>query len=75
MPNACGILRYAIKAGMSLETIYEYTAIDPWFLDHLFELVEIEEELRAAGTLVRLEHDRFTPSQAKWFLRSSARDI
>ncbi len=28
-------LRYAMKAGMSLEEIHELTAIDPWFLDQL----------------------------------------
>jgi len=39
-------LRYAIKYGMSLEEIHELTAIDPWFLDNLFELIETEDELR-----------------------------
>ncbi len=52
-PNAERVwyLRYAIKAGMTAESIYEMTCIDPWFLDHLFELVEIEEELRARQLL------------------------
>jgi carbamoyl-phosphate synthase large subunit len=44
-------LRYAIKSGMTLDEIYSITAIDPWFLDNLFEIVEIEDELRAVGTL------------------------
>jgi len=38
-------LRYAIKAGLSNEKIHELSYIDPWFLDHLFEIVELEEEL------------------------------
>ena len=38
-------LRYGIKYGMSIDEIYEMTGIDPWFLDNLVQLVEIEEEL------------------------------
>ena len=40
-------LRYAMKAGMSLEEIHELTAIDPWFLDQLAQIVELEEQLRS----------------------------
>ena len=39
-------LRYALKYGMSVDEIYEITAIDPWFLDNLAEIVELEEKLR-----------------------------
>ncbi|HEV3343354.1 MAG TPA: carbamoyl-phosphate synthase large subunit, partial [Pirellulales bacterium] len=39
-------LRYAFKDGMTAEEIHELTAIDPWFLDNLQEIVELEEELR-----------------------------
>jgi len=42
-------LRYAFKSGMTVEEIYKLTNIDPWFLDHLSELVEMEAELRACG--------------------------
>jgi carbamoyl-phosphate synthase large subunit len=44
-------LRYAFKCGMSIEEIYELTSIDPWFLDNLQEIVELEEQLRAIGSL------------------------
>ncbi|MEX1223965.1 MAG: carbamoyl-phosphate synthase large subunit, partial [Pirellulales bacterium] len=40
-------IRYAMKAGMTLEEIHELTNIDPWFLDQLQEIVELEEELRS----------------------------
>ncbi len=39
-------LRYALKSGMSIEEIHELSYIDPWFLDHLSEIVELENELR-----------------------------
>ena len=48
-------LRYAIKCGMSLEEIFELTAIDPWFLENLQEIVALEERLRAAGGLQNLD--------------------
>ena len=46
-------LRYAIKLGFSTDKIYKLTGIDPWFLDQLLELVELEEELAGIG---RLDH-------------------
>ena len=42
-------LRYALKYGMSIDEIYELTAIDPWFLENLLELVEMEDRLRKIG--------------------------
>lgn len=44
-------IRYAIKFGLSLDEINKITGIDPWFLDHLFELVEMENHLRSIGSL------------------------
>lgn len=57
-PNADRIwfVRYALKAGMSVEDVYQRTKIDPWFLRAIAELVRLEDELRAAGPL-----DRVTP--------------
>lgn len=44
-------LRYAIKDGMTVEEIHELTYIDPWFLDNLQQIVELEDELRKCGEL------------------------
>ena len=54
-PDRVWYLRYAIKSGMSLAEIHELTAIDPWFLDQLLQLVEIETELRQVGALSGLD--------------------
>ncbi|MBN2578492.1 MAG: carbamoyl-phosphate synthase large subunit [Pirellulales bacterium] len=48
-------LRYALKYGMSLDEIYELTGIDPWFLENLQQLVEMEDQLREQGDLDRLD--------------------
>ncbi|MEZ6068495.1 MAG: carbamoyl-phosphate synthase large subunit [Planctomycetaceae bacterium] len=39
-------LRYALKAGMSVEEIQGLTAIDPWFLRAIRDIVALEDELR-----------------------------
>lgn len=44
-------IRYAFKAGMSVDQVYELTNIDRWFLRHLRELVEFESELEAVDRL------------------------
>jgi carbamoyl-phosphate synthase large subunit len=48
-------LRYAMKAGMSLDEIHELSWIDPWFLDQLAQLVDMEDQLRAVGDLSSLD--------------------
>ncbi len=58
-------LRYAMKYGMSIGEIYELTGIDPWFLENLKEIVEMEEHLRRIGGLHNV--DDATLRRAKQF--------
>ncbi len=44
-------IRYGFKAGMSIEQIFELTKIDPWFLGHIQELVQLEGEIRLVRRL------------------------
>ena len=44
-------IRYAIKAGLTMEQVHQLTNIDYWFLDHLFGIVELEERLRGTQLL------------------------
>ena len=39
----------ALRTGMTIEEIYDHTGIDPWFLHHMKELVEMEEEIKVHG--------------------------
>ncbi len=39
----------AYRAGLTLEEVHELTRIDPWFLDQILELVEIEARVRDIG--------------------------
>ena len=58
-------LRYAVKYGLSIDEIHELTGIDPWFLDNLVELVEMEDRLRELGSVERC--DNATLRRAKQF--------
>ncbi len=52
-PNADRIwhIRFALKAGMSIDDIYRRTKIDRWFLCNIQEIVALEERLRACPGL------------------------
>lgn len=41
-------IRYAMKAGLSIAEINQRTRIDPWFLDNIQQIVELEDPLRAS---------------------------
>ncbi|MBD2277069.1 carbamoyl-phosphate synthase large subunit [Aphanizomenon flos-aquae] len=45
-PERIFSVRHAMQLGMTNEEIYELTAIDPWFLDKLQEILEIEKFLK-----------------------------
>ena len=50
-------IRYALKAGMSIEDIFALTNIDLWFLDHLAQIVEEEDRLIGIGSLEAISRD------------------
>ena len=45
-PDRIFTVRHAMLMGMTIEEIFELTAIDPWFLDKLQELLETEKVLK-----------------------------
>lgn len=50
-PNAERIwyVAQAFRQGMSVEEVHELTSIDPWFLNNIRQIVEMEEMLKAKG--------------------------
>ncbi len=57
----------ALRRDWSLETVQELTAIDPWFLRHMAELVAYEREIADLGSLDALMADLPRLRQAKAF--------
>ncbi len=57
IPNSKRIfyLRFALKNGMSVEQIHTLTGIDPWFLHQIRQIVEMEDQIAAAGKDIPLE--------------------
>jgi carbamoyl-phosphate synthase large subunit len=47
-------IRHAFRAGFKVDAVYLLTNIDRWFLHNIKEIVEMEEELAAAGRLEAL---------------------
>jgi carbamoyl-phosphate synthase large subunit len=50
-------IRYAMKSGMSIEELHELTNIDPWFLWQMRDIIDLEEEIIAAGSLDAASND------------------
>ena len=69
IPNAQRLfyIRYALKFGMSVEQVHEVTHIDPWFLDHISQIVEHENELREMGSLEAMTRDQMWDAKRNGF--------
>ena len=46
-PENVQLLRHALQLGASVDDLYRATAIDPWFLHNIRQIVDLEEELVA----------------------------
>jgi carbamoyl-phosphate synthase large subunit len=88
IPNSQRIfyLRHAFEAGMSIDEMYQITAIDPWFLFQLEQMFRMEQELKTAGeiphqpgfsqekgTFSSLSADQLQHAQRPWVFRCTDR--
>ncbi len=51
-------IRYALQAGLTTERIYELSAIDPWFLENIRQIVDLERELEGTALSVSINHGK-----------------
>jgi carbamoyl-phosphate synthase large subunit len=63
-------VRYALKAGMSVDDVFQRTKIDRWFLNNIRELIEVEDRLRemaneekTAAALLEAKQNGFSDHQ------------
>ncbi|MFK7819018.1 MAG: carbamoyl-phosphate synthase large subunit [Planctomycetaceae bacterium] len=85
VPNAERVfyLRYAMKDGLSIEQIHDLTRIDPWFLNEIKAIVDLEEETRSVGSLQtatpelirKAKRFGFSDRQLSHWLNSSEMDV
>jgi carbamoyl-phosphate synthase large subunit len=81
-------LRYALKAGLSVDDIYAASRIDRWFIDNMKQLVEMEEKIKAfrnnrvddeiklpADLLEQAKQDGFSDRQLAYLLNSKEEKV
>ena len=69
-PRRLWYVAEAFRLGYSVETLYELTWIDPWFLAQIEELVQIAGETRALGLAALHDRDRLYFLKRKGFADS-----
>ena len=60
-------IRYAMKAGMTIDQVFELTNIDIWFLDHLSQIIEHENRLIEIGSLDAFSRDQMWEAKRDGF--------
>jgi carbamoyl-phosphate synthase large subunit len=81
-------LRYAIKAGVSLDELFKLSRIDRWFLDQIKQIVEREDQIKAfrnqscdlpvklpAELLEEAKQDGFSDRQIAFLLNSKEEKV
>jgi len=67
-------IRYALKEGFTIEKIYELTKIDPWFLQNIKEIIEVEDQIKSSemtkGLILKAKQFGFSDKQIS-YLRGS----
>ncbi|MCD6416560.1 MAG: carbamoyl-phosphate synthase large subunit [Planctomycetes bacterium] len=58
-------IRYAFQRGFSIDRIYELSHVDRWFLFNYKQLVDFEDEIRAAGSIRSIE-ERLLRKAKEW---------
>jgi carbamoyl-phosphate synthase large subunit len=48
-PERLWYIAQALRQGFSLQEIYEITRIDPWFLENIRQIIDMEEEIKDSG--------------------------
>ena len=67
-------LRHALLNGMSDEEIFDACALDPWFIDQLRQLVNIENELRAVS-VAKIDADLMRTAKSAGFSDALIADL
>jgi carbamoyl-phosphate synthase large subunit len=61
-------IRYAYKAGLSVDEVHQRTKIDPWFLNQICDLVKMEDRLKACPSLEAAGFDLLLTAKQHGFI-------
>jgi carbamoyl-phosphate synthase large subunit len=56
-PERLWYIAQALRQGFSLQEIYEITRIDPWFLENIRQIIDMEEEIKDSGANIHPSSD------------------
>lgn len=72
----------ALKLGVPVKTIQDITRIDPWFINQIVELVDLEKKTRKlqlrqidAGFMRELKEKGFSDAQIAWMTQSTEDEV
>lgn len=75
-------LRYAILAGLTIDEIYKHSAVDPWFLYNIKQIVDMEKELYkynidtiSSELLKRAKKSGFSDRQLAFILKCTEQEV
>jgi carbamoyl-phosphate synthase large subunit len=81
-PDRIFTVRHAMQAGMSVQEIYDITAIDPWFLNQMRSLLETENFLKEtaldaldAETLWQIKRQGFSDRQIAYATHTTENEV
>ena len=66
-PDRIFYIKYAFQKGMSVDDIYEFTKIDPWFLNNIKEIIDIETQIKKAGKKILKDRRLFALAKKNGF--------
>ncbi|MBP9892197.1 MAG: carbamoyl-phosphate synthase large subunit, partial [Planctomycetes bacterium] len=60
-------IRRALRMGMTPAEVSAYSGIDPWFLDNIQQILEFESDLRALGSLAKINAETMRDAKRMGF--------
>lgn len=80
-PDRLRLIAQAMRYGLTNDEIFTATKFDPWFLDRIQEIIDLEEQIKTAGlpkdaaSLRRIKMFGFTDARLAKLTGQNARDI
>jgi len=74
-PDRLFYIKHALKEGMSVDEIAELTKIDPWFLNNMRDLVELEARILSAAADGPLPRDLLRKAKRNGFSDAQIADL